>query len=101
MTVDGVTQVLNKMQGDKWEDVLGDGLGIPKPLLKEIQRRYFTNTEKNRACADYYVNCHPEPEWEQLTLELYTWEEFAAARESKSFMLTGRHCRCISRLLMQ
>ena len=100
MTVDNVTLVLNKMQEDKWEVVMG-GLGIPRPLLKEIQRRYSTDTEKYRACADYYVNCHPKPEWERLTWILYVRKEFAAATESKSFIPTGRYCRYISRLLMQ
>ena len=90
MTVDGVNQVLNKIQGDEWEGVMGeDGLDIPEPLLEEIQRRYSTYTEKNRACADYYVNFHPEAEWEGLTRELYEYGEFAAARESKTFISTG------------
>ena len=93
MTVDIVTQVLNKMQGDKWEGVMGGGgLGIPWPLRKEIQRRYSTDTEKNRACADYYVNSHPRAEWEGLTKELYEHGEFAAARESKTFISTGNYC---------
>jgi hypothetical protein len=89
MTVDNVTQILNKIPGDKWEEVMG-GLDIPWPLREEIQRRYSTDTERNRACADYYVNCHPEAEWEHLTRRLYYLEEFALARESKSFMSTGK-----------
>ena len=67
-----------------------NGLGIPKPLLEEIQRRYSTDTEKNHACADYYVNCHPGAGWGDLTMDLYFKEEFALARESKSFMSTGK-----------
>ena len=45
----------------------GGGLEIPWPLLKEIQRRYSTDTERNQACADYYVNHHPEAKWKDLT----------------------------------
>ena len=101
MTVDDVTQILNKIQGDKWEGVMDDGLGIPDPLWEEIQRRYSTDTEKNCACADYYVNYHPKPEWEHITSALYVRKEFAAARESKSFMPTGRYYRYISQLLMR
>ena len=38
MTVDNVTQILNKIRGDKWEGVMGKGgLDIPRPLLREIQ----------------------------------------------------------------
>ena len=91
MTADNVTQVLNKIQGDKWYRVMGvGGLDIPLPLLEEIQRRYSTDTEKNRACADYYVNYSPKAEWIHLTRELYLHGEFAAARESKTFISTGK-----------
>jgi hypothetical protein len=91
MTVDNVTQVLNKVPGDKWEEVMSGGLDIPLPLC---EGRYSTDTRRNLACANYYVNYHPEAEWEYLTAELYNNEEFALARESKSFMSTnteGRH----------
>jgi hypothetical protein len=92
MTVDNVTQILNKTPGDKWEKVMGrGGLDIPSALLWEIRRRYSTDTEKNHACAGYYVNCHPDAEWEHLTTSLYHQEEFALARESKSFMSTGKY----------
>ena len=91
MTADIVTQMLNKMQGDKWEWVMGGGgLDIPEPLLKEIRSRYSTDTEKNRACVDYYVNCHPKAEWKHLSRRLYQHGEFAAARESKTFISTGK-----------
>ena len=93
MTVDNVTQILNKIPGDRWVKVMGaygGGLRIPEPLLEEIRRRYSTDTEKNHACADYYVNCHPEAEWGRLSICLYQNNEFALARESKSFMSTGK-----------
>ena len=92
MTVDNVTQILNKIPGHKWVKVMGDvRLDIPLALLNEIQRRYSTDTEKNHACADYYVNCHPDADWDNLTMGLYSYEEFALARESKSFMSTGKN----------
>ena len=90
MTVDNVTQILNKIPGDKWEEVRG-GLDVPKSLMVEIKRRYSTDTEKNHAVADYYVNCHPLAEWGHLTRGLYWKKEFALARESKSFTLTGNY----------
>ena len=90
MTVANVAQLLNKIPGDKWWEVMGGrGLDIPLALLEEIQRRYSTDTEKNHACADYYVNCHPQAEWEHLTVNLYYTKEFALARDFKSFMPTG------------
>jgi hypothetical protein len=109
MTVDNVTQILNKIPGHKWEVVMGGryGLDIPEPLLEEIQRRYSTDTGKNHACADYYVNCHPEAKWEHLTTILYRMVELALAKESKSFMSTGKYtalhiltCSCITKQLL-
>ena len=92
MTVDNVTQILNKITGHKWEEVMGGlGLDIPRPLLEEIKRRCSTDTEKSHACADYYVNCHPQADWKDLTVDLYFKEEFALARESKLFMSTGKY----------
>jgi hypothetical protein len=87
MTVDNVTQILNKIPGDKWKEVMGE-LDIPEPLREEIQRRYSTDTEKNHACADYYVNCHPQAEWEHLSTGLYWRRQFAALKEKKSLIPT-------------
>ena len=103
MTVDNITQILNKIPGHKWEEVMRglNGLNIPEPLLKEIQRRYSTDTEKNHACADYYVNCHPQAEWEHLITILYICSAFTAAKESKSFLSTGKPHNCGGKLLLQ
>ena len=96
MTVDNATQILNKIPKDKWEKVMGEelgvglGLGIPEPVLEEIQWRYSTDTGKNHACAEYYVNCHPQAEWGHLSICLYQNDEFAPAKEAKSFMSTGK-----------
>ena len=90
MTVDGVTQVFNKIKGDK-EMVMRSRL-IAALLVDEImERSYSTESEKNLAFADVYVNIHPNPSWEDLTRCMYTLEEFASARESKSFMSTGKY----------
>ena len=89
MTVDNVSQILNKIQRDKRQRVM-DGLGIPGSLLGEIRGSYSTDTEKNHACADYYVNYHPDASWKSLTVELYHKKQFDLAKESKSFMSTGK-----------
>ena len=94
MTVENFTRVFNKIKGDKLEDVMCryGGLGIPSSLVEDIQKRYSTDTEKIHAYADYYVNCHPDASWDHLTNGLYRFEEFTAARESKSFMSAGKYC---------
>ena len=97
MTVDNVTQVMDKIEGDKWEVVMGlGGFDIPRSLLEEIQRRYSTVTEKIHAGVDYYLDYQPDASWEHLTTRLYVKNEFAAIRESKSFMSTGKYCHYIT-----
>ena len=98
MTVDGVTQVFNKIKGDKAKVMRSRlGLRIPSPLVDEImERSYSTESEKSPAFADVYVNIHPDSSWEHLTFNMYLEEEFASARESKSFMSTGKYCHYIT-----
>ena len=95
MTVDNVTQVMDKIEGDECEEVMG-GLHIPMSLWKVIQRRYSTASEKIHAGVVYYLNCHPHASWDHLTGRLYFKDEFAAARESKSFMSTGKYCHYLT-----
>ena len=96
MTVDNVTQILNKIPGDKWEAVMDViRLDIPRPLQEEIKRRYSTDTEKNHAVADYYVNFHPQAGWRHFTWRLYMSNELAATGESKSLMSTGKPLHCM------
>ena len=89
LTVDDVTKVMDKIEGDKWEVMLE--LGIPESLREEIKRRCSTDSEKSRACADCYVHVHPDASWRHLTKGLIEEKEFTAARESKSFMSTGKY----------
>ena len=95
--MDKVTQVFNKIEGDK-SKVMGElGIGIiPDSVIEEIERRSSTDREKNKAYANYYVNYHPYASWEGLTVRLYVKNELAAARESKSFMSTGKYCHYIT-----
>ena len=96
MTVDAVAQVMDKIKEDKSE-VMRSGLHIPKLLVDEIlQRSYSTDSEESRALIDVYINIHPNASWENLTRRLYGWMKLAAARESKTFMSTGKYCHCIT-----
>ena len=96
MTVESVTQVFNKIEGDKLWVIGSLGFHIPKPLFEEIKMRYSTDADQIHACADYYVNYHPNASWQNLTITLYIHKELAAARESKSFMSTGKYCHYIT-----
>ena len=90
LTVDNVTQVFNKIEGDKSVVMGGDDIGIPDSVVER------TDKEKNKSYANYYVNYHPDASWEHLTWRLYWRNELAAARESKSFMSTGKFSHYIT-----
>ena len=103
--MDDVTQVFNKIEGDKSKvmgldgsGMMSDliGIGIPYSVIEEIERRSSTDKEKNKAYANYFVNYHPGASWEDLTIRLYLVNALAAARESKSFMTTGKYCHYIT-----
>ena len=88
MTVDNVTHIMNKIEGNKWK-VMRRREIVSRSQLEKIQERYTADTEKIHACAEYYVKCHPDASWQHLTQKLYFENEFATARESKSIMSTG------------
>ena len=89
MTVDAVAQVIDKIKEDK--AVVMSVVGIPDSLVDEIkQADHSSDNELNSAFASAYLNILPNASWEHLTGRLYKFSEFAAARTSKSFMLTGK-----------
>ena len=89
LSVDDVTKVIIKIEGDKVKVMRG--LGIPESLLEEIKKIYPTDSEKSHAYADYYVHIRPHASWEHLTKTLWSERELTATRESKSFMSTGKY----------
>ena len=90
LTVDDVTEVINKIEGDKVEVMRW--LGVPVSLREEIEKRYSTDSEKSCVYADYYVHVHPDASWKHLTETLCIEGELTAAKESKSHMSTGKYC---------
>ena len=79
-----------------WNVMSGlEGLDIPCSWspFEETPSIYLTYTEKAHECADRYVNCHPKASWKNLHFILYLNAEFDAARESKSFISTGKYHR--------
>ena len=96
MTVDAVTQVMDKINGDK-SHVMMVGLLLPEPLVYEIwQSKYSSSSEESHVIASAYVNTDTNPSWDNLTNGLYNCKEFAAARTSKTFMSTGKYCHYIT-----
>ena len=64
---------------------------VPDTLLEEIYQNYSSEDQRLHACADFYVNCHPEPSWTDLCEELFYKKEVTAAGKAKTFIpQTGR-----------
>lgn len=86
--MDNVSKVMHKIQDlNKWK-VMGE-LGIQHEQIQS-NFMYSTDEEKICACAAYYVEYSPHASWKHLLWVLYVKKEFAAARESKSFIATGK-----------
>ena len=83
LTVDNVTKVMEMGNADKIPEMWKES---GESLVKMITGNLSTTKEKTRACVDLYLNCHPDPSWETITLGLYKRGEMAAAREAKSFL---------------
>ena len=63
----------------------GHGI-VPRPQLEEIYQKYSTEEQRIHACADIYLNCHPQPSWTDLCQRLYEGDEVTAVRKAKTFM---------------
>ena len=59
---------------------------VPPPQLDEIYQKYSTEKQRIHACADVYVNCHPESSWTRLCPKLYEEREMTAVRKVKTFI---------------
>ena len=62
---------------------------IPDQQLEEIYQKYSTEGQRIHACADFYVNCHPDSSWTHLCQSLYLENEVTAVtavRKAKAFI---------------
>ena len=59
---------------------------VPDPQLEEIYQKYSIEEQRIHACADFYVNCHPEPSWTYVCQGLYRENEMTAAKKAKTFI---------------
>ena len=84
--MENVVRVIENVAVGRRKEVWSN-LGIaPDPQLEEIYQKYSTEEQRIHACADIYVNCHPNPLWTHLCRRLYWENEVTAARRAKSFI---------------
>jgi hypothetical protein len=87
--VENVAGVMEKVAVERRKEVWSKGLMdsiVPGPQLEEIYQKYSTEEQRIHACADIYVNCHPDSSWTDLCEGLYWENEMTAAKKAKTFM---------------
>ena len=78
--------VMENVAVERRREVCSNQNIVPDSQLEEIYRKYSTEEQRIHACADVYVNCHPEPSWTHLCEGLYEEMEMTAARKAKTFI---------------
>ena len=92
LTVESLVGVMQKLTSDKTRrsevcrKVLEWGTHTPDSYLYEVDTKYTTEKEKTNVLADVYINSRPDSSWKHLAETLYRNNEFAAAKEAKSFI---------------
>ena len=86
LTVENVTGVMESVVVERRRVLWSIGDIVPHPQLEEIYQKYSTEEQRIHACADIYVNCHPDSSWTHLCQGLFVMNEMTAARKAKTFM---------------
>ena len=86
LTVENVAGVMEKVAVERREEVWSRQGIVPRPQLEEINQKYSTEEQKIHACADIYVNCHPDFSWTHLHQRLYKKNEMTAVKKAKTFI---------------
>ena len=85
LAVKNVVEVMQNVAVERRKKVWG-ALEIPVIQLMVIYEESFNKEQRMDACADIYVNCHPESSWTDLCLNLYRKIEITAAKRAKLFI---------------
>ena len=81
LTVENVVGVMEKVVVERRKEVWSLG-----GIVQEIYQKYSTEEQRIHACADIYVNCHPDSSWIDLCEGLYGENEMTAAKKAKTFI---------------
>ena len=84
LTVEKVTDVLEKVKVDKRRKVWGEVLTWK--VVDQLYSSHSTEKEKTLSCSDTYVNCYPGSSWEHLTSQLYKEDEMTAVDQARPFL---------------
>ena len=86
LTVENVVSVMENVAVERREEVWSWSGIVPAPQLEKIYQKYSSEEQRIHACADIYVNYHPDSSWTHLCEGLYDLSEMTAARKAKTFI---------------
>ena len=81
LTVENVLGVMEKVTDGRTKEVWRGLI-----LFEDISSKCSTERELMHTCADNYVNCDPDSNWEQIACRLYNKKETAAVEEVQSYL---------------
>ena len=85
LTVENVGQVMEKVEPNVkmkvWESIV-----YYDHIIEEIQEKYSTDSEKETAYVNMYVNCDKDASWEEIAENLYQHHQLAAVDEVRSYL---------------
>ena len=83
LTVQNVTGALTGMAYDY---VFSSNLGVPYPILLDIEQRYSTDDQRNLAVVEYYLHYVPGASWSHLAGWLYYHEKEGALQHVQRYV---------------
>ena len=84
LTVENMNRVMAKVEPKERESVYGE-VNYTSVFYK-IQEQYSTDSEREVAYVDVYVNCHPSSSWHDLAKALYQHHHVAAVEEVRLYL---------------
>ena len=86
LTLTNLTQLLEDVR--HWDNVVYY-LDIPNSVCTSIQTQQSSESERRKACWEWYLNNHPCPSWHHIANALYERWEHGVLEVLKSRYLKG------------
>ena len=82
MTSDNISKVVTTLG----EDQLGGVLRVPDSKGMEFRQQSSTTADYRQRLIDYFINCSPWVNWNDLASELYHHDQPAAVEAARAFV---------------
>ena len=83
LTIQNVTRARTGMVYSRG---FSSNLGVPGPILDDIQLRYSTDDQRKLAVVEYYLHYAPGASWSHLAGELYYREQEGALQHIQRYL---------------